>query len=225
MRPFSWPQRLNFSVYWILTGGLAGAVVYPAVFWIASLSRDVFPDPTLALVYAGAPFGGAVGGLVSGLGQSLYLQKRRPGAALWLLATVVGWAAGLFVAFLAFQWMIPGGLDYLLLLVPFVLGGGVLGVSQSVLIRRWFPEETFWWVIASATGWPVGWVVALSFAALWREGGGWSPGEAVAALGAVHGAWIGFEAAIAWLALSALAVKSHRLALERAELPEGEQDV
>jgi hypothetical protein len=166
---------------------------------------SVFQDPIQSLLYAGAPLSGAIGGLVVGGGQWLSLRRHWRGAEIWILATMIGWAGGFTLALQVFVSLLPGGIGYLSLLIPFAIGGAMAGLFQVIVLRRKYAESTPWWVAASAMGWALGWVAALALSGTFLGRSLRWPGLGISLMGAVHGAVIGLESAIALLALSALA--------------------
>ena len=97
---------------------------------------------------------GAVIGVSIGISQWFVLRRRIAGVRWWILASIVGFAIGKFAADAVVQ-SEPG-------IAGVVLSGAVIGISSGfaqwlVLVRHVSRAEL--WVVASALGWAIGWVV------------------------------------------------------------------
>ena len=97
---------------------------------------------------------GAVIGVSIGISQWFVLRQRITGVRWWIPASIVGFAIGKFAADAVVQ--AESGI------VGVVLSGAVIGISSGfaqwlVLVRHVSRAEL--WVLASALGWAVGWVV------------------------------------------------------------------
>lgn len=94
---------------------------------------------------------GAVIGISVGIGQWLALKGRINRAGWWILASIIGFAAGKAVGD-AFAQAVPGA-------VGFGLSGAAIGASVG--IAQWFVLRRHvvlaeWWVLASVLAWAVG---------------------------------------------------------------------
>jgi hypothetical protein len=87
-----------------------------------------------------------------GAAQWLLLRRRLPNALGWIAASAIGWAIGWaiggIVAVAAFYQIIIGA-----------VGGACAGIAQWQVLQRHVPDS-FWWIVASATGWAAGWAVS-----------------------------------------------------------------
>src|SRR5262245_7768862 len=102
---------------------------------------------------ASALLAGAVSGAVIGAAQ--WLALRRIGAdPRWILATAVGLAAGLAVAYAAFGY----GEDVGDLAVLGAVSGAGIGLAQWWVLRG-FVAGSVWWIPATAVAWAAGWAV------------------------------------------------------------------
>ena len=84
--------------------------------------------------------------------------------ALWVVASALGWVAGWVVAILVDPFFfavlaVTGSSGVIPALVGALAGatvGGLLGIAQGYILRRWALLEMDWWVLASAVGGAVG---------------------------------------------------------------------
>jgi hypothetical protein len=93
---------------------------------------------------------GATIGLILGSIQSLVLHGQLKGPGWWVLANVIGWAAGFSVGVWLGQQL---GLTEATF--GFVIGlvtGAFLGVSQWIVLRRQVPDAG-WWIPACIFAW------------------------------------------------------------------------
>ncbi len=192
----TWLAWLNLLFFWVLVTVIGGMIAYPAFLLVSTLaSRLIFADLYTAILVSGAPLAGAIGGASVGLGQWLALRSWMEDPWRWALATFLGWTLAFSVSLLVFFWLLPDGIGYVNLIAPFALGGAVAGFIQSRILRMAAVSEG-WWVIASAVGWVGGWVVALALASAFGPHMRLTPGASVAALGGLHGAFIGLESGV-----------------------------
>jgi len=102
---------------------------------------------------------GVVIGVCIGIAQAIALRGRVKHAGWWILASVIGFALGKFVAD-AVAASIAGALG-------FALGGFVIGVAvgaaQWLILRRQVAQAGLW-IPASALAWAVGWTIISSVA-------------------------------------------------------------
>jgi len=97
---------------------------------------------------------GAVIGISVGIMQWLALRRRINGAGWWILASIVGFAIGKFMADAIAQ-ALSGT-------VGLVLGGAAIGTSLGIvqwLILRRHVAQAGWWALASTMAWAVGWAI------------------------------------------------------------------
>jgi hypothetical protein len=123
-------------------------VLGTVVGWIVGFTLcEAFNDFLESLSADGVIIGTAVG-----LGQWLALRRSLPGSAWWIVATLIGFGVGKLLGD-AIAEQISGTLGYVLSGAAI---GAVLGVAQWVVLRR-HVGEAWWWVVASAVAWAVGW--------------------------------------------------------------------
>jgi hypothetical protein len=131
-------------------------------------------------------------GIAIGIGQWLALNHRINRSGWWIPATIVGFGIGKDVGGLATQ-AIPGavgsGLDGLAL-------GTSIGLAQWLVLRR-HALLAWWWILASAIAWAIGWSV---IASVDTEAAGASTGTpyVIGAIGAGAAGMI-TAAALVWL--------------------------
>jgi hypothetical protein len=93
-------------------------------------------------------------GISVGTMQWLVLRRRIDGAGWWVLASIVGFAAGKLVGDAIAQ-AVSGA-------VGFILSGAaigtLLGIAQWLVLRRHVAQAGRW-VLASALAWAVGWAI------------------------------------------------------------------
>ncbi len=85
-------------------------------------------------------------GVVGGIAQ--YITLRRHVSAWWILASIVGWAAG---GALLGQMEKRGELSGAIFMV---IPGVTSGIAQSLVLSRHILQR-FWWIIASGLGWGI----------------------------------------------------------------------
>jgi hypothetical protein len=197
---------LRLPLFWVLVSAIGGVAAYFAVPLIGSAAAlGLFNETIPGLVFAGAPMGGALAGLLVGAGQWLVLRRYQARAWVWVPATIIGWSLGLFATTGLFFWLVQDGLGYITLILPMALGGGVIAYAQGLILRRWMRITTSWWILANAMGLVVGWIIALGLASGASQSASLPPGAGLAVLGALHGAFVGLESGVAIVAFSALA--------------------
>lgn len=196
-----WIPRANLIIYWILVTALGGAIAYPVGLWVGGAALDgLISDPLPAFLYFAGPLAGALGGAVVGFSQWYILRRGVPGIHNWVLVTILSWMIGIMVTIGLFAWLIPEGLNYFTLLLPFVIGGAAVGILQAQFLRRWVIERS-WWVLAVASGWVLGWVSGLGFLGISGQGFQYPPVVSLLVLGAIHGAFLGIQSGMAFLLL------------------------
>lgn len=158
-------QRLAPWLWWILAGmaGWAGLVL---VMFAAVLRYGVSAGNTGTVeLVARLVVGGVLAGAALGAAQWLLIRRYLQGSGDWIIATILGWLGG---ALLAAALLIPFAVAHVQLGWPgdTLLRGGefglvvgaVVGTAQWRVLRRQVGNAG-WWVLASAAGWGVGWLV------------------------------------------------------------------
>jgi serine/threonine-protein kinase len=147
-----WVQWLIVTaVGWALGSGLATWLLAAAIGWpIFGAIYDILYAASGTAAYH--LLSGLIGGTVVGAAQWLLLRRRLPNALGWIAASAIGWAIGWavggIVAVAAFYQIIIGA-----------VGGACAGIAQWQVLQRHVPDS-FWWIVASATGWAAGWAVS-----------------------------------------------------------------
>lgn len=158
-------QRLAPWLWWILAGmfGWAGLLV---VMYASFLRYGVVASNAGALaVIVHLVIGVVLAGATLGAVQWLLIRRYRPASLDWIIATTAGWCVGTLLAeallfpivagHVQFGW--PG--DTLLRGGEFgLVVGAVVGFAQWRLLRREVAHAG-WWILASAVGWSLGWLV------------------------------------------------------------------
>jgi hypothetical protein len=197
----NWVPRANLLIYWILVTALGGAIVYPVGFWLGGAALEgLISRPLLAFLYFAGPLGGALGGAVVGFCQWFILRRGIPRIHTWVLVTILSWVIGIMVTIGLFAWLIPEGLNYFTLILPFIFGGAAVGIIQSQFFRNWVVERT-WWVLAVASGWVLGWVSGLGLVGIFGQDFLSSPAISLLVIGALHGAFLGIQSGMAFILL------------------------
>ncbi len=197
----TWAPRANLLIYWILVSALGGAIVYSVGFWLGGEALSgLVSEPLPAFLFFAGPLSGALGGAVVGFSQWYVLRRGVPRIQIWVLVTIVSWVIGIMVTISLFTWLIPDGLGYFTLLMPFVLGGAAIGIVQAQFLRRWVVERA-WWVLAVSSGWVLGWVSGLGFVGLFGQGFQNSPVFILLTIGAIHGAFLGIQSGMVFILL------------------------
>ncbi len=197
----TWVPRANLLIYWILVTALGGAIVYPVGLWLGGAALQGFvSEPLLAFLYFGGPLAGALGGAIVGFCQWFILRRGLSKVYIWTLVTIVSWVIGIMVTIGLFAWLIPEGLNYFTLILPFIFGGAAMGIVQAQFFRAWVAERT-WWVLAVGSGWVLGWVSGLGLVGIYGQGFQNSPVVSLLVIGALHGAFLGIQSGMAFLLL------------------------
>jgi hypothetical protein len=105
-----------------------------------------------------AAIGGAIAGTVIGAAQWFVLRQRLPISALWAPATGAAMALGLVLA----QVLLSDSTSAVPLLLRGLVVGAVIGVAQTLLLRRVLGSATIWAVVV-ALAWPLGWAVTAAW--------------------------------------------------------------
>ncbi len=193
-----------FLVFWILVNALGVVLVYAMMLLLTEAAMDLLSLSLIpAVILFAGPLAGGLGGAVAGFGQWAALRRRLPGAQSWALVTILGWIFGLILAAAMFAWLLPGGLGYLTLLVPIAVGGGAAGFAQERIVKKWVSGRN-WWVLASSSGWVLGWIVGLVTSAYVGQEVSLSPGLGILLLGALHGGIIGLQSGMTLVILITL---------------------
>ena len=204
----TWVPRANLLIYWILVTALGGSIVYPVGFWLGGAALSGFiSTPLQAFLYFAGPLAGALGGAVVGFCQWFILRRGVRKIHTWALVTILSWVIGIMVTIGLFAWLIPEGLNYFTLILPFVFGGAAMGIIQVQFFRSWVVERS-WWVLAVASGWVLGWVSGLGLVGIYGQGFQSSPVISLLAIGGLHGAFLGIQSGMAFLLLFEGSIKN-----------------
>jgi len=136
---------LRIGLLWVMVSALGGSIGFALGFWAANTMPDFVGRTGLDTVRFGF-----FGSLVS-VAQWLVLRSRSAKAGWWVLVSSLVWIG-------------IGALAYTLeQTIPFAfcpaVAGGVLGICQSLVLRRHGRWSGFW-VVGSIVGWALGWPVA-----------------------------------------------------------------
>jgi len=134
---------LGFWLKWMLTFlsfPIGGGLAYLVVRSMAGIAQ--------------AATGGAITGLVLGAAQWLVLRQVIALSSWWIAATGLGLAAGLALGVV----LTGTSVEFRPLVLRAALTGGLLGVSQWLLLRR-YVAMAGWWGLVIALGWALGWTV------------------------------------------------------------------
>lgn len=158
-------QRLVPCLWWILAGigGWAGLLV---VMYAAFLRYGVSAGSTSAvMVVLRLVIGAVLAGVTLGAVQSLVLRRYLRARGGWILATTAGWCAGAVLAEALVLLIIAGHGTFGWPGDTILRGGGfglvvgaAVGIAQWRLLRREVARAG-WWILASAAGWGLGWLV------------------------------------------------------------------
>lgn len=137
------PPTPEFWLKWLLTffafplgGGLAFLLIRSA----ASVGQ--------------AAVGGAITGLILGVAQWIVLRQMIALSSWWIVATGLGLALGLALSVA----LLGTGLELRPLVIRAALTGGILGISQWLLLRQYIALAG-WWAAVVMLGWVTGWIV------------------------------------------------------------------
>jgi len=139
--------RFRLVFQWTLATTLAVVVVHLTIEIVGAALLGYY------LIFLLPFIGGVIGGLPVAVFQWVVLRRVDKGR-LWIAFTVAGFfgasVVGIFLAALAF---VPlKGLNGTTAFLCFAAGTPIIGLAQSVALRRW-TSRTRMWVAASAVGW------------------------------------------------------------------------
>jgi len=139
----SWAK---ISVRWMPTflGFPAGGLVAEVV------GRVDSPTPAIA--------GGAITGAILGFAQWLGMRRTGPSPAAWIIATAVGFAAGLGLGAAAAGYRTDTGA----LATQGAICGAVIGVTQAAVLGRELGRIMLAWPVYLAGLWALGWTITAS---------------------------------------------------------------
>jgi hypothetical protein len=86
-------------------------------------------------------------GAVIGIMQWIVLRPLVPQAGWWALASAVGWPVGQMLVVTTFPTKVG--------VIAGAFLGAILGISQWIVLRRWF-HQAGWWIVMSTLGWALG---------------------------------------------------------------------
>ena len=92
----SWAAQIEFWLSWMLVLGIS----WPGIAILTTLLSDLFGSDNLSEI--NLILTALIGGVLVGIVQWFFLRPAGPGAALFILGTAIGWAAGLVLGL--FQW-------------------------------------------------------------------------------------------------------------------------
>lgn len=101
-----------------------------------------------------AALGGALAGLLIGLGQWIILLRHLGMKSAWILSTASGLMLGNTVGIV----LTDGGTQTTDLIVLGLAGGLGVGITQATILRRYLRLAALW-APAVAISWPIGWIV------------------------------------------------------------------
>ncbi len=88
-----------------------------------------------------------------GLAQWVVLRRVAPQASWWIVATAVGWLAGIMLV--ATGALLAPGADLFTSIVSGAITGGLVGLAQWFLLRNWV-KPALLWIPVNAVAWAVG---------------------------------------------------------------------
>jgi hypothetical protein len=122
-------RSLREKGWWIL----AGAVGWPAGFALGdALVRTALPEASVSA--SGAATFAVVGAVTGGLQTVLLWMKKVPLSGLWLLMSVVGWAAGWFVSTLVLNAIGAPSPEALGVSLGFGITGLIAGITSGFVL-------------------------------------------------------------------------------------------
>ncbi|MDX1437987.1 MAG: hypothetical protein R3335_14335 [Anaerolineales bacterium] len=194
-------QRVGLVVFWMLTTAIAGMAVALTVplAYLTSLEQYLAGSAPWTAALA-APLAGALGGGSAGLLQWLVLRRILAQAHGWVLASILGWAAGLTVGIFMFLWLIPDGLNIFVLLIPAGAAGIIVASTQWRVLRSQV-SGMGWWLAAGATGWMLALIVSLGISGGNQQVLTSNSGLFILGPGALFGAVVGFQSGFALVVL------------------------
>ena len=123
-------------------------VSFPIGGYIADLVVDGVDSVGAALT------AGIIAGAVIGVAE--WWAIRRWVSWLWIPATIVGMAVGLAAGAALADY----GIDRPDLALMGAVNGAVVGVMQALVLARHQIPGAFWWAVANAPAWALGWIVS-----------------------------------------------------------------
>ncbi|MEA5571779.1 protein kinase domain-containing protein [Calothrix sp. UHCC 0171] len=141
---FSW----SFLFVWIIAiascGTIGGFIGFVAGFLAEFILGAVFKNITVGFIFGGAIFG-LITGIGIGLAQSILLRQSYFKLRWWFLVTVLGF---IFEGILSVFSGSYGTQNKL-----FIIPGLAVGICQWLVLQRYIRIQTaFWWVLASVAG-------------------------------------------------------------------------
>ncbi len=138
----SWAAQIEFWLSWMLVLGIS----WPGIAILTTLLSDLFGSDNLSEI--NLILTALIGGVLVGIVQWFFLRPAGPGAALFILGTAIGWAAGLALV----VYRVDPVDSALLSLGRGFLAGLVLGLFQWPFLR--VELRNGWvWLMMSAAGW------------------------------------------------------------------------
>ncbi|MGI8912779.1 MAG: hypothetical protein ACR2JY_03130 [Chloroflexota bacterium] len=158
-------QRLVPWLWWILAGigGWAGLLV---IMYASFLRYGVSAgNAGVAELVSRLIIGGVLAGATVGAAQWLVIRRYLQASREWVVATTAGWCVGALLAEALLFPIVAGHVqigwpgDTVLRGGEFgLVVGAVMGIAQWRVLRREVAHAG-WWILASALGWSLGWLV------------------------------------------------------------------
>jgi len=145
----------GFMVRWVVASAIGLFVGFTIYFMlvVGFTAEQGFILKTLVSAVSGAALGAAVGGA-----QLFVLRREVSGMNRWMVANLVGGAVGGVVALpLAVAMGDAAGFNMAVFAGSIVLGLS-LGIAQVVILREHL-SGSGWWILAHASGIPLGWAL------------------------------------------------------------------
>ncbi len=144
----------RFWLLWMLAS-IGGVVVYiSAMSWLSFIFRTVTLVPSWEIGLTVIAVGQMALGAAIGLAQWLVLRKRLARMGWWVLATVVGYSAGILTPWIANR--LP--LAWLEGIASLLCYGTLLGFAQWIVLREHFAHIA-WWILLSIAAWVLVWAL------------------------------------------------------------------
>lgn len=146
-------QALKLWAIWNLVTdiGMTLSLVAGFVFFAYLGIREVFYQISAFIVFGS--ISGLMGGALVGLFQWLVLRNKIKNAGRWILATALGWMAGITILVVSVFWYELG--DTVSIFFTAAIVGGVVGFAQFCVLKNetsdaglWVPTNIVGWIVA-----------------------------------------------------------------------------
>jgi hypothetical protein len=134
------------------------------VLWLAATNLGFFPGMELGQALSAGVAEPLASGIVAcgfalpvGLLQAWVLQRHWTRVSSWVVATTLGWLLGATLGSALLRSLAPGASEDSALWIVGLgfLSGGLVGLGQTPLVRRYRPELAAGWWLISAVSWAV----------------------------------------------------------------------